>query len=133
VTLSGKVLPLNLTPEQQEQAALANQLGYEYTPPPDPTGGPVERALKADLQALAESGALFSATLAATATALARALDEGPSNTTAGIAKELRATLDKLAEGATDDRAPDFSGLSTPDDGGSGPDVPAAVGDPAPF
>lgn len=79
--------------------------------------GPVERALLADIARLASLGAPFSATLAATALALARSLDDGPENSTASVAKELRATLDKLQEGARGDTGPDLSGLSTPGNG----------------
>jgi hypothetical protein len=79
--------------------------------------GSVEQALVDDLEQLAQAGAPFSATLAATALALARSLDADPDRR-AATAKELRATLDKLAEGATsDDVGPDFSGLSTPEHG----------------
>jgi hypothetical protein len=100
--------------------------------------GKVEAALDADLRRLASLGAPFSATLSAAALALARSLDSGPENTTAGVAKELRATLEKLQEGASDRSGPDLSGLSEPGlpagtHGGAGPDVPATVGDPAPF
>jgi len=90
VTADGKVLPLQTGPAS------------------------VSDALAADLDRLAALGAPFSATLAATARALARSLDSGPENTTASVAKELRATLDKLAEGVGGDRGPDLSGLSAP-------------------
>lgn len=82
-----------------------------------PHDGPVARALAADINALSALGAPFSATLAQTAMALARSLDDGPENTTASVAKELRATLDKLQEGARNDDGLDLSGLSTPGNG----------------
>lgn len=120
-----------MSAEQRATEAVTVAFGDSYTPLPP--GGPVERALRAELQDLNNSGTLFSATLEASALALARSLDDGPENTTAAVSKELRATLEKLTEGAKDDRGPDLSGLSSPVHGRGRPDVPPSVGDAAPF
>jgi hypothetical protein len=92
--------------------------------PPPPFVGPLERAVRADLEALA----LVSPTAGSMeqlAYNLARKLDDGAGMATAAVAKELRETLAAMAEEAGDDDGSALlERLSTP--------MPPAVGNTPP-
>ena len=75
--------------------------------------GPVERAVAALVAELVESGELgpHGAVLAVSVAELARTLDNGAGLATAGVHKELRATLAELSPRGGDDDDDLFSRL----------------------
>lgn len=88
--------------------------------------GPVERAVTQSIREIGELPQGLGG-LAEVAKTLAKSLDEGAGLATAAVARELRATLVKLAEGSERDDGPDpldelVAKLSAP--------VPAQVRDP---
>ncbi|MDX3101739.1 hypothetical protein [Nonomuraea angiospora] len=73
----------------------------------EPALGPVETAVRGDVDALDVSGAM-ARSLAASAFNLARKLDGDAGMATAAVARELRETLKALAEAAGDDDGSDL-------------------------
>ncbi|MGW0805257.1 hypothetical protein [Nonomuraea sp. NPDC002799] len=72
-----------------------------------PGPGPVEAAVRGDVDALDVSGSM-ARSLAATAFNLAHKLDTDAGMATAAVARELRETLKALAEAAGDDDGSDL-------------------------
>ncbi len=92
---------------------------------PQGEGGPIERAVRADV------GALFSEhpmgeSLSEVAFMLARSLDAGAGQMEASLSRELRVTLEALAGMGVGGDSDLDAALSTP----SRPDVPSEVRDP---
>ena len=80
--------------------------------------GKVELAVLKTLRGVAQTSPAHDG-LSASALVLARTLDEGAGLATAAVARELRATLETLTKGASDDGSADatarlFAELSTP-------------------
>ena len=71
--------------------------------------GPVESAVLADIEAIGPI--LATASLAASAVALARKLDEDAGLATAAVARELRATMTALAPPVEDGNSSDIDEL----------------------
>ncbi len=107
---------------RQEHAAelLQASLGAEVVD----GAGHVERETRKDIEALVCAHPMGEA-LTAIALNLARTLDRGAGLASAGIAKELRTTLQELAKyeevGADDDDAPDLGGPTMGDEEDSEP------------
>jgi hypothetical protein len=80
--------------------------------------GKVELAVMKTLRSVTQTSPAHDG-LSASALVLARALDEGAGLATAAVARELRATLETLTKGSSDDGSADataqlFAELSTP-------------------